>query len=113
MNYPKTPDFVSGENEMVSPASLKNFGITEFSEQFDYVMVFKAHETEDGPGQTDAAKTCMTAMLAAGLEIYPYLSCQKDEIYVLIRAPVSPAVSSLCSVHRTDIPFLLHKRTDS
>ena len=71
---------------------IKHFGeITEFSGLFDYVMVFKMVETLNGGPmeQSPAAKTCMNAMLTAGLEIYPYLSCQKDELYVLIRAPVS------------------------
>ena len=89
MNYPKRPSLVDGANEMSTRSVLKNFGVTEFSAQFDYVMVFKVKEGPNGPEQSAAARTCMNAMLNAGLEIFPYLSVQKDEIYVLIRAPVS------------------------
>ena len=89
MNYPKRPSLVDGTNEMSTKSVLKNFGVTEFSAQFDYVMVFKVKEGPSGPEQSAAARTCMNAMLNAGLEIFPYLSVQKDEIYVLIRAPVS------------------------
>ena len=90
MSYvPKRPSF-DGGNELTDMSVVKNFGITEFSAQFDYVMVFKVKEGPEGPQQTAACKTCMNAMLTAGLEIFPYLSCQKDEVYVLIRCPVSP-----------------------
>jgi hypothetical protein len=89
MNYPKRPSFVEGTNEMGTKSMLKNFGVTEFSAQYDYVMVFKMHEGENGPEQSTTAKNCINAMLTAGLEVFPYLSVQKDELYVLIRAPVS------------------------
>lgn len=74
---------------MATKSMLKHFGVTEFSAQFDYVMVFKMVEGAEGPEQSAAAKTCINAMLTAGLEVFPYLSVQKDELYVLIRAPVS------------------------
>lgn len=99
MNYPKRPSFESGKSEMVNVSVLKNFGVTEFTEQFDYAMVFKTVEGKDGSSsQSAACKTCLNAMLTAGLEAFPYLSCQKDEVYVLIRAPVSfaePAFAEL------------------
>lgn len=61
----------------------------ELSAHYDYVMVFKLETGENGQRrQTAAAKDCMKAMIAAGLEIFPYPSVQEDEIYVLIRAPV-------------------------
>lgn len=53
-----------------------------------FQMVFKMDDTDSGPEQSAAAKTCMNAMLNAGLELFPYLSVQKDELYVLIRAPL-------------------------
>jgi len=87
MNYPKRPSFESGKSASLSV--LKNFGVTEFTEQFDYAMVFKTVEGNDGSSsQSPACKTCLNAMLTAGLEAFPYLSVQKDEVYVLIRAPV-------------------------
>lgn len=90
MNYPKRPSFESGKSESVNLSVLKNFGVTEFTEQFDYAMVFKTVEGNDGSSsQSAACKTCLNAMLTAGLEVFPYLSVQKDEVYVLIRAPVS------------------------
>lgn len=89
MNYPKRPSFVEGSNEMGTKSMLKNFGVTEFSAQFDYVMVFKMVDGPNGSEQSVTAKNCINAMLTAGMEIFPYLSVQKDELYVLIRAPVS------------------------
>ena len=87
MNYPKRPSFDSGKSANLSV--LKNFGVTEFTEQFDYAMVFKTVQGNDGSSsQSAACKTCLNAMLTAGLEAFPYLSVQKDEVYVLIRAPV-------------------------
>jgi hypothetical protein len=65
---------------------------SEFSSRFDYIMVFGMNDPGNGPMiQTDAAKTVISAMLQAGLEVFPYLSVQKDELYCLIRAPVSPS----------------------
>lgn len=88
MNYPRK-SFVEGSNEMATKSMIKHFGVTEFTAQFDYVMVFKLQEADGPPEQPPAAKHCMNAMLNAGLELFPYLSVQKDELYVLIRAPVS------------------------
>ena len=89
MQYPKRPSLISGSNEMGTKSMLKHMNVSEFSQQFDYVMVFKMFESPDGTRQQSAAaKNCMNAMLSAGLEIYPYLSVQKDELYVLVRASV-------------------------
>jgi hypothetical protein len=103
MNYPKRPSFIEGQNEMATKSTLKHFGKNEFSEQFDYVMVFKMVETDTQPEQSAAAKTCISAMLTAGLEVFPYLSVQKDELFVLIRAPVSygccPCRKHLCVIY--------------
>ena len=67
--------------------------ITEFSGAFDFVIVFPMQEVTEADGsfrreQSDTAKHVMHAMLNAGLEIYPYLSVQDDELLVLFRAPV-------------------------
>jgi hypothetical protein len=57
----------------------------EFSQKYDYCIVFpmEADKTESA-----VAKHCIKEMIGAGLEIYPYLSVQEDELYVLIRTPV-------------------------
>jgi len=61
----------------------------EFSSKFDFCMVFGMLDSGEGPmTQSDEAKTVMFALLSAGLEVYPYLSVQKDELYCLIRAPL-------------------------
>ncbi len=81
---------------------------SELSTQYDYVMVFKLEQEENGQRQqTAAAKDCMKSMIAAGLEIFPYQSVQKDEIYVLIRAPVRRLLACLY------LAFLLTYSTDS
>jgi hypothetical protein len=88
MKNVKRPSLLAEQS--ASTSVIKHMGISEFSATFDYVMVFKMDEDNNGvPSQSAAAKTCMNAMLSAGLEIFPYLSVQKDELYVLIRAPVS------------------------
>jgi hypothetical protein len=61
---------------------------SEFSSTYDYVMVFKQKGT-NLEHQSKHAKHCIHAMMAAGLEIFPYLSVQNDELVVLIRCPVS------------------------
>lgn len=60
-----------------------------FSETFDYVLVFPMDKDEASGkySQSPVAKHCLHAMLDAGLEIYPYLSIQGDELYVLFRSP--------------------------
>lgn len=58
---------------------------TNYSETFDYVMVFPLNK--DG-SQTDYYKDAMLRMLEAGLEVFSYKSVQEDELYVLIRCPL-------------------------
>jgi hypothetical protein len=63
----------------------------EFTNSFDYVMVFGMLDPCDplmDMIQSPEAKTAIYQMLEAGLEVFPYLSCQKDELYCLIRAPL-------------------------
>jgi hypothetical protein len=57
----------------------------EFTDQFDYVMVFPLKNFTDESKET---KHCLHEILAAGMEIYPYKSVQDDELIVLIRCPV-------------------------
>lgn len=70
-----------------------NHAVEEFSQTYDYCMVFPMKKVKDENGkryeQTEAAKYCVTELLAAGFEIYPYPSVQDDELLVLIRCPVS------------------------
>jgi hypothetical protein len=60
----------------------------EFSHFFDYVMVFKMLGKQYDT-QSKLAKYCIHQMMKVGLEIYPYLSIQNDELILLIRASVS------------------------
>jgi anoctamin-10/anoctamin-7 len=66
--------------------------IEEFSQTYDYCMVFPMKKVKDDNGkryeQTDASKYCVNELLAAGFEIYPYPSVQGDELLVLIRCPL-------------------------
>lgn len=81
----------------------------EIHHLFDYVMVFKLNKGK----QSGISKHCITRMLEAGkllvldclkmmggiaigLDIYPYLSIQKDELIVLIGCPVSPLTLMHC-----------------
>ncbi len=62
----------------------------EFTQTFDYVIVFKMVEKKDGSSeQSPVARFVMHQMLGAGLEIYPYLSVQDDELLVLFRCPLN------------------------
>jgi hypothetical protein len=62
----------------------------EFSAAYDYVMVFPMEGADNMPKkQSETAKSVMKTMEDAGLEIFPYLSVQNDELLVLIRCPVS------------------------
>eukprot|EP01034_Spumella_vulgaris_P033017 gene33017-40748_t len=72
-----------------NPSFINNAPSKEFTESFDYVIVFPMVENKDGSReQSPVARFVMHAMLAAGLEIYPYLSVQDDELLVLFRAPL-------------------------
>jgi len=64
---------------------------TDFAGQYDYVFVFKMLKYDSNPGvleQSDSAKHCIHRMLEAGLEVFPYLSVQQDELMVLVRCSV-------------------------
>lgn len=65
----------------------------DFASQYDYVFVFNmdlVKDRDDGVReQSIAAKHCIYSMLQAGLDIYPYLSMQEDELIVLVKASVS------------------------
>lgn len=58
----------------------------DFSCQFDYVIVFPLHGEEHR--QSMEARHVVHTMLRAGLELFSYLSVQKDELIVLFRCPV-------------------------
>jgi hypothetical protein len=64
---------------------------TDFAGQYDYVFVFNMVESHNNSGvfeQSDCAKHCILSMLEAGLEVFPYLSIQQDELIVLVKASV-------------------------
>jgi hypothetical protein len=69
-----------------------NHPSNEFSNSYDYVMVFplngSSHEF-----QSKVAKHAIHEMLDAGLELFTYRSVQDDELIVLIRCPVSSLFS--------------------
>lgn len=60
---------------------------TDFAGTYDYVMVFPM-KGDNHDAQTKWAKHCIHEMLSAGLEVFPYLSVQFDELLVMIRCPV-------------------------
>lgn len=111
------PSVADGANAAFSDVGQAN---CELSAHYDYVMVFKMEVGGDGRHrQTAATKDCMKSMIAAGLEIFPYQSVQNDEIYVLIRAPVSELCHLyfspfylLCSHHPTTCFIHLVKQVD-
>jgi len=70
---------------------LRKEELKEFSQTFEYVMVFPM-EGETKETQSVTAKYVIHEMLGAGFELYPYLSVQKDELIVLIRCPVNSLV---------------------
>jgi anoctamin-10/anoctamin-7 len=59
-----------------------------FADQYDFVMVFPM-TGENNETQSATATACIFSMIEAGLDIFPYLSIQKDELLVLIRADES------------------------
>ena len=64
---------------------------TDFAGQYDYVFVFKMVKNDNNSGvfeQSDCAKKCIFSMLEAGLEVFPYLSIQQDELLVLVKCSV-------------------------
>lgn len=72
---------------------------TDFAGQYDYVFVFKMIDNNSGVfEQSDCAKNCIHSMLEAGLEVFPYLSIQQDELMVLMK----------CSVRKYKLNFIHH-----
>lgn len=65
-----------------------NDKIEEFSQTYDYCMVFPMKKVGNEYQQTGAAQYVVEELLSAGFEIYPFLSVQGDELLVLIRCPV-------------------------
>lgn len=59
-----------------------------FADQYDFVMVFPM-VGDNKENQSAAATASIFAMIEAGLDVFPYLSIQKDELLVLIRADES------------------------
>lgn len=72
-----------------------------FAAQFDMVIVFPVVEHAVN-GQSHLARYVMHTMLTAGLEIFPFLSVQDDEIVVLIRCPVRSLMISPLFCRMTD-----------
>lgn len=87
--YPKrkSATAVYGYNDARS-SLVVNHDSNDFSSTYDYVLVFPMGG-ENHDEQTKYAKYCIHNMMAAGLEVFTYLSVQYDELLVLIRAPVS------------------------
>lgn len=59
----------------------------DFSDTYDFVMVFSLDVPGNLEMQSNHMKHCIAQMLKAGLEIYPYPSVQEDEAIILIRVP--------------------------
>lgn len=70
---------------------------TDFSATYDYVMVFPM-KGDNHDYQSKYAKHCIHELLAAGLEVFPYLSVQFDELLVMIRCPVSFTLKCLVAL---------------
>lgn len=71
---------------------------TDFAGQYDYVFVFKMVKNDNNSGvfeQSDCAKKCIFSMLEAGLEVFPYLSIQQDELLVLVKCSVRSSIYHL------------------
>lgn len=67
---------------------LKKSPSKAFVNEFDCVIAFPYSE-HDALGQSSDAKFIMHSMLLAGLELFPYISANKQSLFVLIRCPVS------------------------
>ncbi len=69
----------------------------DLSAAYDYVMVFPMEGADSSvKKQSELSKSVMKIMEDAGLEIFPYLSVQDDELLVLIRCPVKLQLVSFC-----------------
>ena len=60
----------------------------EFSQQFQYCMVFPLEGPQKSE-QSGETKATIHTLIASGVEIFPYLSFQRDELIVLIKIDVS------------------------
>ena len=60
----------------------------EFSAEFDYVAVFPLKAKPEDPAvQSELCKHFCAQLLHAKLELFAYVSCQEDELIVLINCP--------------------------
>jgi hypothetical protein len=76
---------------------LKSSVSSELANAYDYCMVFKLVEGK----QTDYAKYIVNKMKEAKLEVFSFLSVQRDELLVLIRAPVNLFLLLIFIIHVT------------
>lgn len=66
---------------------LKSSSSPELANRYDYCMVFQLEGTPGNYQQSKYTKYCVKKMLEVGLELFSYLSVQRDELIVLIRCP--------------------------
>mmetsp|Transcript_27752 Transcript_27752/g.59816 ORF Transcript_27752/g.59816 Transcript_27752/m.59816 type:complete len:763 (-) Transcript_27752:195-2483(-) len=85
MQHPKRPSLALDDKSMNYKGLTQLQAVSEFSMLFDYVVVFEMVGAEQSP----VAKFVIHAMLSAGLEVFPYLSVQSDELYCLVRCPLA------------------------
>lgn len=102
--------YLNKENQSISKtfAPMDNIGhgksmfgqveINEFAQTFDYCMVFPMKKENGQYHQSPVAKFCVQEMVNAGLECFPYLSVQGDEMLVLIRCPVSKNIINTTTI---------------
>ena len=91
-------NFYNGVKTVISSKHVEN---TDFLAKFSYCMIFPLQERNQSNAdmtsdpqyivhkdfkQTDACKDICHSMVNVGLEIFPYLSIQQDELVVLITA---------------------------
>jgi hypothetical protein len=72
-------------------ASISRPAQTDRSLKYDYCMVFKL----EGNEQSDESKFIIQKMKSKGLDVFCYLSVQKDELIALITAPVRRSLTFL------------------
>lgn len=73
-------------------ASISRPAQTDRSLKYDYCMVFKL----EGNEQSDESKFIIQKMKSKGLDVFCYLSVQKDEMIALITAPVRCSLIRSC-----------------
>lgn len=98
---PLSQRFMNFYNGVKTVLSSKNVENKDFLAKFSYCMVFPLQQktrsnadmtsdpeyiVHEGFKQTDACKDICHTMVNVGLEIFPYLSIQEDELIVLITA---------------------------